>query len=149
METIYFLLFIGVCILIFAIAARRSKSKTDLERRRSHNSFRPASEKMLLPADSRLINKEELWKARQQHASEGFAAPKPYIPKSEVKGADEYDGYSRRDRHHLTKAAKVKEEAHVESIRPEDDSPTSFVAWKIEEDAAPTLDLGKSKTSAG
>lgn len=149
METIYFLLFIGVCIVIFALAARKSKSKTDLERGRSHSTFRPASENMLLHTDSRLINKEELWKARQRHASEGFAAPKPYIPKSELKGQDEYDGYSRRDRHHLTKAAKVKEEAHVESIKPEDDGPTSFVAWKVEEDAAPTLDLGKSKTSAG
>ncbi len=149
METIYFLVFVGVCIGIITLAARKSKSKTGLERKSAHNSFRPASEKMLLSTDSRLINKEEIWKARQRHASEGFAAPKPYIPKSELKREAEYDGYSRRDRHHLTKVAKVKEEAHVESIKPEVDSPTSFVAWKVEEDAAPTLDLGKSKTSAG
>jgi hypothetical protein len=149
METIYFLLFIGFCIGIFAFAARQSKSKTDLERRRSHSTFRPASEKMLLPTDSRLVNKEEIWKARQQYASEGFAAPKPYVPKSELKAEAEYDGYSRRDRHHLTKAAKVKEEAHVESIKPEDEATTSFVAWKLEEDSVPTLDLRKSKTSAG
>jgi hypothetical protein len=134
METIYFLLLIGVCIVIFAIVARRSKSKTHLERRRSH---------------SGLINKEEIWKARQQHASEGFAAPKQFIPKSELKAEDEYDGYSRRDRHHLTKVANIKEEAHVKSIKAEDDSPTSFVAWKAEEDVALTLDLGTGKTSAG
>jgi len=146
METIYFFLFIGACIGIFALAARKSKSKKDLERRRSHITSGPESGKMQL---RRLVNKEEIWKARQRHASEGYTPRKSFVPKSELKGEAEYDGYSRRDRHHLTKAANIKEEAHVESIMSEDDAATSFVAWKAEEDSAPTLDLGKSKTSAG
>lgn len=149
METLIFLLFIGICIGIFALAARKSKYKKDLARRRSHDGFRKPAEKSLHSLDSRLANKDEIWKARQKLASEGLAATKLFVPKSELEAESQYDGYSRRDRHHLTKTANVKEEGHVENLEAEELAPTSFVAWKGDEDAASIVGGGKNQTSAG
>ena len=115
METIYFLIFIGVCAFAVVWATRRSKTDTDLGTRRTPTRDKPPSDKLLTPADNRLAHKKELWEARCKHATKGFSSDKPFIPKFEATKEAQYDGYSRRDRHHLTATEHVKEEAHIDA----------------------------------
>lgn len=107
METIWFLIFIGICAFLVVWASFRSKSKTDLAARRA--------KKLEHPVDNRLAHKEKIWDERRKAAAEGTAPKQSFALKSE--GTEpEYDGYSRRDRHHLTSAEHVKKEARIEEL---------------------------------
>ena len=114
METIYFLIFIGVCAFAVVWATRRSNSDTSLGSRRKPTQNKVPADKLITPADNRLAHKNELWEARRKHATKGFGSRKQFIPKFEAAKEAQYDGYSRRDRHHLTATEQVKEEAHIE-----------------------------------
>ena len=114
METIYFLIFIGICAFAVVWVTRRSKSETNLTSRRSPDRNKKSVDKLLTPADNRLAHKKELWEARRKHATKGFSSRKQFVPRFEATKEAEYDGYSRRDRHHLTASEHVKEEAHIE-----------------------------------
>ena len=113
METIYFLMFVGVCVVLAIWAMNKPGKKTNLASRTPTTWTGAKSDKLAPPLDSRLSHKEEIWALRRKHASEGIAAKQSFIPKSAGK-APEYDGYSRRDRHHLTRSGHVKEEAHID-----------------------------------
>ena len=65
--------------------------------------------------DSPLSHKEELWERRRNQAAKDFTAVQLFVPKSEATDEPEYDGYSRRDRHHVTKTSHVAEETRVKS----------------------------------
>ena len=116
METIYFLVFIGVCAFAVVWATRRSKTGTDLGSRRAptHNNLH--SDKLQVPANNRLAHKKELWEARCKHATKGIGSGERFIPKFEAAKEAQYDGYSRRDRHHVSPTEAVKEEAHIEGL---------------------------------
>jgi len=114
METIYFLISIGVCAFVVVWVARRSKTETNFAGKRTPTETDPAHKLLKTPADNRLSHKEEIWERRRKHATKGFSAPKPFVPKSEAAKAAQYDGYSRRHRHHLTASEHVKEEAHLD-----------------------------------
>ena len=114
METIYFLIFIGVCAFAVVWATRRSKAGTNLGSRRTSDRNNLSSDKLITPADNRLGHKKELWEARRRHATKGLNSRKQFVPRFEAVKEAQYDGYSRRDRHHLTATERVKEEAHIE-----------------------------------
>ena len=113
METIYFLVFIGVCAFAVVWATRRSKTGTDLGSRRTPTRNNLHSDKLLTPGNNRLAHKNELWEARRKHATKGINSRQQFIPKSEAAKEAQYDGYSRRDRHHVSPTEAVKEEAHI------------------------------------
>jgi len=114
METIYFLMFIGACAFAVVWVTRRSKRRTDLGSRRTSTRNNLHSDKLQTPVDNRLAHKNELWEARRQQATKGLRSRQQFIPKSEAAKEAQYDGYSRRDRHHVTPSEFVKEEAHIE-----------------------------------
>ena len=114
METIYFLMFIGACAFAVVWATRRSKTDTDLGSRRTPTRNIVSSEKLVTPTDNRLAHKNQLWEARRKQATKGRNSRKKFIPKFEAAKEAQYDGYSRRDRHHVTATEHVKEEAHIE-----------------------------------
>ena len=112
METIYFLMFVGVCVVLAIWAMNKPGKKTNLASRSPTTWTGAKSDKLAPPLDSRLAHKEEIWALRRKHASEGIAAKQSFIPKSAGK-VPEYDGYSRRDRHHVTAKEHIKDEAHI------------------------------------
>ncbi len=116
METIYFLIVIGVGAIVVIWATRSTKSEKSLAQRRAREKYEKQHSKLAMPVDNRLSHKEEIWKARCKDASEGLAAPLPFIPKFEAESASQYDGYSRRDRHHLTAEEHIKKEGHIDQI---------------------------------
>ncbi len=113
-ETIYFLVFIGVCAFVVVWATRKSSSKTDLKARPARKRPQVQNDKLFTPVDNPLSHKREAWERRRKHATEGIDEKQSYVPKSVAASAPEYDGYSRRDRHHLTKTGAVKKETPVE-----------------------------------
>jgi len=109
MGTIYFLIIIG--LLAFVVVWVTRKPSADLGRSKSANQ---SPEKLMPASHDRLSHKEEVWAARREQVRKDFSRPKQFIPKSSAKAEREYDGYSRRDRHHLTPAGQVADEPHVE-----------------------------------
>lgn len=116
MEIVFFLSFVGICIFILLIATRSSRFKKDpaLKRR---NSLKSGTGKLETPADSVLSHRDELWQKRTHDTSMDVVRTNRFVPKSEASFEPEYDGYSRRDRHHLTpKPTHIKEEDHVDTV---------------------------------
>lgn len=130
METIYFLIFVGVCAFLVVWATNKSSRKADLAKKRKTGRTTAAqSDKLAHPLDNRLAHKEEIWEQRRKHATKGFTATQNFIPKSS--GAEpEYDGYSRRDRHHLTNTGHVKEETHEDRAKEPSMSSVEFESGK-------------------
>jgi hypothetical protein len=135
METIYFLMFIGVCAFAVVWATRRSKANTDLGRGRTPTRNNLVSDKLHTPAENRLSHKKELWEARRKQATKGFSSRKQFVPKFEAAKEAQYDGYSRRDRHHVTVSEQVKEEAHIDG---HGDFSTSSIDFDPKEHASQT-----------
>ena len=109
METVYFLIVIGVYALVVVWAARRSKAK-------SRRAGKSKEQLLTTPADSRLSHKEQVWEARLNEAEHDVAPLNPFAPKFESTDGPKYDGWSRRNRHHLATKAQVGEDSHVEDI---------------------------------
>jgi hypothetical protein len=97
MEIVIFLVFVGVCALVLVWSARKSKAETDLARRKKLQH----SEKLGRPADNLLAHNRQLWEERRKKAAMGVSKTNAFVPKFESEGMVEYDGYSRRDRHHV------------------------------------------------
>jgi hypothetical protein len=130
-ETIYFLIFIGVCAFVVVWKTRRPKSQTDLSGK-NKTKYGTSTEKLARPIDNRLSHREQIWQARQKRTTKTFVEKPTFVPKS-LSGSDpEYDGYSRRDRHHLTPSGHVKEDAHVEG-----EAGLAMTAVKLESDGYP------------
>jgi hypothetical protein len=114
MEIFYFLIFIGVGAFAVVWAMRRSKTGTIPATKHTSTKANLSSDLLSTPTDSRLSHKEKMWETRREQARKGSSAPNRFIPKSEAAKEAQYDGYSRRDRHHLSATEHVKEEAHIE-----------------------------------
>ena len=132
METIYFLVFIGVCAVAVIWATRRSKTPTDLAAKRKPGRT-AQSEKLARPLDNRLSHREQVWNERRTRTSKGYVEQQSFVPKSESRGAPEYDGYSRRDRHHVTPSGLLKE-----SERDEERHGLKMTAMKFESEDFPS-----------
>lgn len=106
METVIFLIFVGACAFIAVWVTRKSGKQKNLSR--------TPSEKLTPTTHDRLSRKEDIWEARRQFAEKNLSSVQRYVPKSAAAAEPEYDGYSRRDRHHLNTAGQVKKESHIE-----------------------------------
>lgn len=117
MEIVIFFAFIAVCAFALVWASRKTRSEADLAHRKRLKRNEGRSEKLVAPRDNLLAHGDEVWQSRRQHATTGVAPTNQFVPKSEASGNPEYDGYSRRDRHHVKdRKAQVKEEAHEEEF---------------------------------
>jgi len=133
METVYFLIFIGICGFAVLWATRRSKSQIDLSAKNKSIHRAATAEKLERPMDNRLSHREQIWESRRTRTSKGYEEHKTYVPKSLTGGAPEYDGYSRRDRHHLTPSGHVKEKTHFK-----DKAGLTMKAMKFESEDYPS-----------
>lgn len=132
METVYFLIFVGIFALVIVWGTGASRKKTDLASNRKTRLPKESSEKLVTPLDARLSHHREIWEERRNRAAKGYVE-QTFVPKSAAKSAPEYDGYSRRDRHHLTPSGVVKQEKHIEDV---DDFAIGGVKFKSGKHAA-------------
>lgn len=109
METVIFLIFVGVCAFVAVWVTRKSGKQKNLSK--------TPSEKLTPTTHDRLSRKEDIWEARRQFAQKNLSSVQKYVPKSAAAAEPEYDGYSRRDRHHLTTVGRVKKESHIEDSK--------------------------------
>jgi len=112
METIFFLVFVGICAFAVVWVTRASKAKTDLALKNKRKN--QVAGKLTTPLDSTLSHREEIWEKRRNLAAKGFVETQSFIPKSEAGAAPAYDGYSRRHRHHVGPTGVSKEKVHLE-----------------------------------
>ena len=138
MESIIFLLTIAGVIAGLYWLVNRSKSKrsTNLAQSRYKSSGLPSSaaEQLVTPGNNRLADRKEIWEQRRKRAAHLSVSESDDHGHIKFRGEPEYDGYSRRDRQHLT-PARVKEEQHI-------DNPT-MTAIKFEQDPPSEKDRAK------
>jgi hypothetical protein len=116
MGIIYFLLFIAACFGILMWVSHKSARERDLARRMP-SARKPKASKLHTPADNVLSHREEIWHTRRHNAAASVAKTNRYVPRSVSSQEPEYDGYSRRDRHHLTpESAHVKDESQADDL---------------------------------
>lgn len=115
MELVYFIAFVAACAaLVFWALQRRDSKKIDLAQQRKRADKKARAELLETPADYTLSHPGQPWHTRQHPATSGVVRTNTFALRSE--GAEpEYDGYSRRDRHHVRDLdARVKDEDHVD-----------------------------------
>lgn len=136
MEIVIFFVFVAVCAFALVWASRKTKAETELAHKRRSRRNKSRSEKLVAPRDALLSHKDEVWATRRQHANSGVQDTNKFVPKSASEGNPEYDGYSRRDRHHVRqRTAQVKKESHAED---------GFTMTAIEFDQEPNADSAKA-----
>ena len=117
MEIVYFIAFIAACAFLVIWGTGKSKKETELAQKRRAKVKKSRAELLETPADYTLSRPDQLWFTRKSTAALGVTPTNLFAPKSEAP-EPEYDGYSRRDRHHLTDPnATIKPEAHVDEPR--------------------------------
>jgi hypothetical protein len=118
MEIVIFFVFIAVCAFALVWASRKTRAETDLARKQRVKRKKARSEKLAVPSDNLLSHNDQVWQTRRHHATTGVERTDRFVPKSESSGTPEYDGYSRRDRHHVReRTAQIKEEHSGEELR--------------------------------
>ena len=140
MEIVIFLVFVGICAFALVWATRNSTSRpTDLERRKQLRAKKVRSEKLETPRDHLLSHSDEVWQKRRKKANGGVSKTNAFVPRFESSGTPEYDGYSRRDRHHVReRTAEIKQESVAE-----DELTMTAVEVKFDK-----IDSGKTATSS-
>jgi hypothetical protein len=69
------------------------------------------------PSSYLLSNSGEVWRQKRQKAAEDVIVTNRFVPKSVSAGEPEYDGFSRRDRHHVVVGtAHIKKEDHIDEV---------------------------------
>jgi hypothetical protein len=117
MEIVYFIAFIVVCAFVVMWATGKSKKQTELAQQRKAKVKKSRAELLETPADYTLSRPGQLWFTRKTASALGVTPTNLFAPKSQAP-EPEYDGYSRRDRHHLLDPkAAIKKEARVEEPR--------------------------------
>lgn len=117
MEIVIFFAFIGVCAFALVWASRKTRSEAELARQKRAERNTSRSDKLTSPRDNLLAHGDQVWQSRRQHANSGVEKVNQFVPKSESKDEPEYDGYSRRNRHHVReRTAKIRESSEDESF---------------------------------
>jgi hypothetical protein len=120
MEIIYFIAFIAVCAFLVMWATSKSKKETDLALQRQTKAKKARAELLETPAQYTLSRPDQLWFTRKSKADLGVTPTNLFVPKSQAP-EPEYDGYSRRDRHHVTdNNAHIKKDPRVDEPRVSD-----------------------------
>lgn len=112
MEIVYFVSFVAGCAVIAVwVVVRSNKRRTP-----GHERLKKAQKDLLhTPSQYTLSRPDQVWRTRRHSADTlGVNRTNAFVARS--LGQDpEYDGYSRRDRHHVRdRNAHIKAEPHVE-----------------------------------
>lgn len=116
MEIIYFIVFIAACVFFVMWATHRSgrKPEMDLATKRKLEAKKARAELLETPANYTLSRPDQSWHTKRHAPTTGVARTNAFALKS-MATEPEYDGYSRRDRHHVKDVtAQVKKEGHVD-----------------------------------
>jgi hypothetical protein len=114
MELFLFIAFVAICAVLLFRATKKSKQKVDLNHERKLKEKKARAHLLETPAVYTLACPDQPWHTRDKSATTGVSRTNPFSPKSESAEL-EYDGYSRRDRHHVTDLdAQIKDEDHIE-----------------------------------
>jgi hypothetical protein len=117
MEIVIFFAFIGVCAFALVWASRKTKSEAELARQNRMARNEERTDKLVSPRDNLLAHGDQVWQSRRQHANSGVEEINPFVLKSEATDGPEYDGYSRRNRHHVReRTAQIKEDTPAEEF---------------------------------
>jgi hypothetical protein len=114
MELFLFIVFVAACALLLFRATSRSKNKISAKQERKLKEREARTQLLETPAVYTLSRPGQPGHTRRDPATLGVSRTNRFSPKSRSTDP-EYDGYSRRDRHHVTDLnAQVKDEAHIE-----------------------------------
>ena len=105
-----------LCVFVVFSALRRSSAKTDLAGKSTRTKANSSRKLLSTPAGNRLSRSKEIWEARRKRAKKDIRTRKLFVPKGEATAEPEYDGYSRRGRHHLASTCQEAEEVHIDKV---------------------------------
>jgi len=115
MEIVYFISFVVLCALILRWAFSRSAKNAEKARKRNRVRQKRQAELLSTPTNYVLSRGDEVWRKKREKGAEDVIVTNRFAPKSETAGEPEYDGYSRRDRHHVVVGtAYIKDENHID-----------------------------------
>ncbi len=137
MEIVIFFAFIAVCAFALVWASRKTKSEAELARQKRMERNAARSDKLTSPRDNLLSHGDQVWQSRRQHANTGVEKVNPFVPKSEAGDGPEYDGYSRRNRHHVRDRT-----AHIKEDTKSDDFTMTAVEFNQEKKKGPEKAAG-------
>jgi hypothetical protein len=136
MKIIVFLVFVAACAIALIWAASRSRAERRAKRRREFKSY--------ASSDSVLARKDEVWARRREQATTGVQDVSRFRPRSATAGAPEYDGYSRRDRHHV-----LQPDARIKDTPLKEDEELTFTAVEIKPDSEVVSDADDQESKTG
>jgi len=130
MEIVYFISFVVLCALILKWAFGRSAKKAEQTRKQNRVRQKRQSELLSTPTNYVLSRGDEVWRKKREMGADDVIVTNRFVPKSTSAGDPEYDGYSRRDRHHVVVGtAYIKDEDHIEetatTARPQKQGPAA------------------------
>jgi hypothetical protein len=113
MEVFLFIVFVAACALFLYWANNNSNKNVDRVHKRELREPKSGAERLETPAVYTLGRPNQPWHTRGHPATTVDSKPDQQPP---PKSAElEYDGYSRRDRHHVIESkAHIKDEGHLE-----------------------------------
>ena len=109
-----FIVFVAACVVLLCQVIAKSKTPIDKAHSRKPQRKKASAEQLETPAVYTLARPDQPWHTRRHSAATG--TPRSVRPAPESGPEElEYDGYSRRDRHHVAETkAHIKEEGHLE-----------------------------------
>ncbi len=116
MGIFYFIAFVVACVLVVAWMADKSKKQNArLAAKQKTKAKTQRTELLTTPSDYLLANRDHVWQKKRTTAAEDVIITNRFTPRSQSRGEPEYDGFSRRDRHHVVVGtAYIKKEDHIE-----------------------------------
>lgn len=114
MEVFLFIVFVAACALFLYRATNNTKKDIDRVHERKLREPKTSSGRLKTPAVCTLGRPNQPWHTRRNPPTMGRPKPDP-LPARPKSAELEYDGYSRRDRHHVIESkAHIKDEGHLE-----------------------------------
>lgn len=109
MEWFLFIVFVAACALLLFKATKQSKKRVDVEHERKLKERKARAQLLETPAVYTLSRPDQPWHTRRQPATSKGPRPEPIKARFESNDPH-YDGYSRRDRHHIADVEVVIED---------------------------------------
>ena len=116
MGIFYFIAFVVACVLVLAWMTDKSKKRNARQAAKRKSRVKTQrTEPLATPSDYLLANRENIWQKRRTMVAEDVIVTNRFTPRSESRGESEYDGFSRRDRHHVVVGtAYIKKEGRID-----------------------------------
>lgn len=117
MELVLFIVFVAACGLVLYKVTRKSEKKVDAAHARKLKERKARAQLLETPAVYTLARPDQPWHTRRQPAKRVGPRPEPFEPRFESNDPH-YDGYSRRDRHHIADVEVfIEDEKHLEDVK--------------------------------